>query len=275
VGCHVFVAGGLRRAPERALERGADVVQIFPSNPRGWAIPNPDRAEEDAVRERLDELGYPLFLHAPYLVNVAARDTTVLERSVENLEFALARGARLGARGVVVHTGSSGGDDRNLALERASTTLLRLLDRVEGCDLLVELTAGSGNLLASTVEEIVEFIAACDAHPRVRVCIDTCHLFAAGLDITRPEARRALRTHLQDLDPARVTLVHVNDSRDPLGSRRDRHARIGRGQIGIDALAAVARLPELVHAPLLIETPGDAAEQRDDLALLRRVATAC
>jgi deoxyribonuclease-4 len=275
VGCHVFVSGGLRRAPERALERGADVVQIFPSNPRGWAIPNPDRAEEDAVRERLDELGFPLFLHAPYLVNVAARDSTVLERSVENLEFALARGARLGARGVVVHTGSSGGDDRTLALERASTTLLHLLDRVEGCDLLVELTAGSGNLLASTVEEIVELIAACDAHPRVRVCIDTCHLFAAGLDITRPETQRALRTQLQELDPARVTLVHVNDSRDPVGSRRDRHARIGRGEIGIDALAAVARLPELAHAPLVIETPGDATEQRDDLALLRRVATAC
>jgi deoxyribonuclease-4 len=275
VGCHVFVSGGLRRAPERALERGADVVQIFPSNPRGWAIPNPDRAEEEAVRERLDELGFPLFLHAPYLVNVAARDTTVLERSVANLEFALARGARLGARGVVVHTGSSGGDDRALALERASTTLLHLLDRVEGCDLLVELTAGSGNLLASTVEEIVELIAACEAHPRVRVCIDTCHLFAAGLDITRPEARRVLRSQLQDLDPARVTLLHVNDSRDPVGSRRDRHARIGRGEIGIDALAAVARLPELAHAPLVIETPGDAAEQRDDLALLRRVAAAC
>jgi deoxyribonuclease IV len=275
VGCHVFVSGGLRRAPERALERGADVVQIFPSNPRGWAIPNPDRAEEDAVRDRLDELGFPLFLHAPYLVNVAARDSTVLERSVENLEFALARGARLGARGVVVHTGSSGGDDRTLALERASTTLLHLLDRVEGCDLLVELTAGSGNLLASTVEEIVELIAACDAHPRVRVCIDTCHLFAAGLDITRPEAQDALRTQLQELDPARVTLVHVNDSRDPVGSRRDRHARIGRGEIGIDALAAVARLPELAHAPLVIETPGDATEQRDDLALLRRVAAAC
>jgi deoxyribonuclease-4 len=275
VGCHVFVSGGLRRAPERALERGADVVQIFPSNPRGWAIPNPDRAEEDALRERLDELGFPLFLHAPYLVNVAARDTAVLERSVENLEFALARGARLGARGVVVHTGSSGGDDRAVALTRASASLLHLLDRVEGCDLLVELTAGSGNLLASTVEEIAELLAASDDHPRVRVCIDTCHLFAAGLDISEPAARRTLRAQLRDLDPARVALVHVNDSRDPVGSRRDRHARIGLGEIGIDALAAVVRLPELAHAPLVIETPGDAAEQRDDLALLRRVATAC
>src|SRR5204862_5554204 len=122
------------------LERGADAVQIFPSNPRGWAIPDPNRREEHALRARLEELGFPLFLHAPYLVNVAARDDTVLERSVENLEFALARGARLGARGVVVHTGSSGGDDRRLALKRASETLLRLLERVEGCDLLVELT---------------------------------------------------------------------------------------------------------------------------------------
>jgi deoxyribonuclease-4 len=174
-----------------------------------------------------------------------------------------------------VHTGSSGGDDRAVALTRASASLLHLLDRVEGCDLLVELTAGSGNLLASTVEEIAELLAASDDHPRVRVCIDTCHLFAAGLDISEPAARRTLRAQLRDLDPARVALVHVNDSRDPVGSRRDRHARIGLGEIGIDALAAVVRLPELAHAPLVIETPGDAAEQRDDLALLRRVATAC
>jgi deoxyribonuclease-4 len=274
VGCHVFVTGGLRRALDRALERGADVVQIFPSNPRGWAIPEPDRREEEMFRARLDERGWPLFLHAPYLVNVAAPDAAVHERSTEAMAFGLARGARLGARGVVVHTGSSGRDDRALALKRAADTLLRLLDRVEGCDVLVELTAGSGNLLASTVEEIAELLDACERHPRVRVCVDTCHLFAAGVDLTRPPARSAVRAALRELDPERVALVHVNDSRDPVGSRRDRHARIGTGAIGLDALGAVVRFPELRHAPLVLETPGDAAEQRADVALLRRVAAA-
>lgn len=244
-------------------------MQIFPSNPRGWAVPNPDPAEEAELREGLDELSMPLFLHAPYLVNVAARDPLVLERSTASLEFALARGARLGAAGLVVHTGSTGGDDRRVALGRAATTMLRLLDRVEGCDLVVELTAGSGDLLASTVEQIGEVLDACEQHPRVRVCIDTCHLYAAGVDIADPHVRKSLRTDLQTLDPARVAVVHVNDSRDPLGSRRDRHARVGQGTIGVDTLRAIVRLPELRHAPLLLETPGDTDDQRADISCVR------
>lgn len=101
-----------------------------------------------------------------------------------------------------------------------------------------------------------------------------CHVFVAGgVDLTRPAGRRRLREELRELGPARVAVVHVNDSRDPLGSRRDRHARVGRGTIGADALGVVIRMPELRHAPLVLETPGDAAEQRDDVRLVRRLAT--
>ena len=265
----MFVAGGLRRALQRARDRGAETLQIFPSNPRGWAVPEPDLAEESTFREQLDARSTPLFLHAPYLVNLASRDPVVLERSTASLEFALARGARLGALGLVVHAGSATGDDRRAALDRASATILRLLDRIEGCNLVVELTAGSGDLIASTVEQVAELLDACDAHPRVRVCVDTCHLYAAGVDIAAARVRKQLRQDLQALDPARVAVVHVNDSRDPLGSRRDRHARVGHGTIGIDTLRAVVKIPELRHAPLVLETPGDAAEQRDDIARIR------
>ncbi|MBV8952290.1 MAG: deoxyribonuclease IV [Actinobacteria bacterium] len=272
VGCHVFVAGGLRRALHRACDRGAEVLQIFPSNPRGWAVPVPDVAEEAWFRASIEARSMPLFLHAPYLVNIASRDDSVLDRSRASLEFALARGARLGARGVVVHAGSATGDDRASALARATSTILSLLDRVEGCDLVVELTAGSGDLLASTVEQVAEVIDACDRHPRVRACVDTCHLYAAGVDISRPTARRRLRDELRALDPSRVAVVHVNDSRDPPGSRRDRHARVGQGTIGLEPLRAVLRIPELRHAPLVLETPGTAIEQRDDLVLVRELA---
>lgn len=235
-------------------------------------MPEPDRGDEVLFRSELEALSMPLFLHAPYLVNIAARDDTVLERSRASLEFALARGARLGAAGLVVHSGSATGDDRDAALARAAGTILRLLDRVDGCDLVVELTAGSGDLLASTVADVAELLAACGSHPRVRVCVDTCHLFAAGVDITRPATRRRLREELRALGPARVAVVHVNDSRDPLGSRRDRHARVGYGTIGVETLRSVVRLPELSRAPLILETPGNSIEQRHDVALVRELA---
>jgi deoxyribonuclease-4 len=274
VGCHVFVVGGLARALRRAEERDCDAVQIFPSNPRGWAVPDCDPAEEAEWRDAIDAREYASFVHAPYLVNIASRDPVVHERSTTNLEFALARSARLGARGVVVHAGSAGDDDRAVALRRAAETLLRLLDRVDGTDVLVEMTAASGNLLAGTVEQVAELLTACDDHPRVGVCVDTCHLFAAGVDLRRPAGRRRLREELRELGPERVAVVHVNDSRAPVGSRRDRHARVGTGTIGADALGVVIRMPELRHAPLLLETPRDAAEQRADVALVRTLTAA-
>jgi deoxyribonuclease-4 len=122
------------------------------------------------------------------------------------------------------------------------------------------------------VEQVAELLDVCHAHPRLWVCVDTCHLYAAGVDLASASARRRLREDLQARDPRRVAVVHVNDSRDPLGSRRDRHARVGHGTIGVDTLRAIVRLRELRHAPLILETLGDAADQRGDLALVRALA---
>lgn len=273
VGCHVSVAGGLPHALERAARRGCDALQVFPSNPRGWALPDPDLAAEAALADAAHERGWPLFLHAPYLVNLSAPDARVHERSVENLAFALERGARLGAAGVIVHTGSARGADRDAALTRAATTMTALLDRVDGIDLVVELTAGSGFMIAGTVEELADVFVACEWHPRVRICLDTCHLFAAGHDLTTAAGVRRLRAGVRALGAERVTVVHVNDSRDPLGSHRDRHARVGRGTIGLDPLRRFFGWPELRHAPLILETPGTAAEVTADVALVRSLAT--
>jgi deoxyribonuclease-4 len=269
VGCHLFVSGGLPRALDRAEERGCDALQVFPSNPRGWAVPHPDERAERALADGVAERGWPLFLHAPYLVNVSSPDPLVRDRSVANLAFALERGTRLGAVGVVVHTGSARGAPRDEAVGRAAGVLVDLAERHPDTQLLVELTAGSGEMIAASVEELTELLAACDDHPRVRACLDTCHLYAAGHDLRSTAGRRRLRNAIRELGPERVAVVHVNDSRDPLDSRRDRHARIGTGTIGLDALRTVLRWPELRHAPLLLETPGDADEQRSDVALLR------
>lgn len=268
VGFHVSVAGGLLKAMERARRRGCDALQVFPSNPRGWARPRPDPAGERALADAAAEAGFPLFVHAPYLVNLAASDATVLERSRAALAFSLERAARFGAAGVVVHPGSARGDGRASGVARTAASLRLVLD-ITPVDVLLEPTAGSGDTVAGTVAEAAEVLDACGRHPRLRVCVDTCHLYAAGSDWTTPAGLARLRSDLAELGPDRVGLVHVNDSRDPLGSRRDRHARVGRGTIGAEPFRRILAVPELRQAPLVLETPGDADEQAEDVELVR------
>lgn len=272
VGAHVSVDGGVARAVGRALERGADALQTFSSNPRGWALPAGDPQEEAAGRAALQAHGFPLFLHAPYLVNLASPDLDTLSRSLSSAAFALGRAARLGAAGVVVHAGHAAGASRGEALRRVAQALRTLLDLRDGIDVLVELTAGGQGALACRPEEAAEILAALDGHRRLRLCLDTCHLWAAGLDWGSDEGREELRAGLTPLGPGRVALVHVNDSADPLGSRRDRHRNLGRGTVPLDALPRLLALPELAAAVLITETPGTAAEQAADVAAVRRAA---
>jgi deoxyribonuclease-4 len=275
VGAHVSGSGGIARALQRARERGGDALQIFSSNPRGWALPA--GVPEDGPVE------LPLFLHAPYLVNLASPDPVTLSRSVSSVAFALARGARLGAAGVVVHAGHAVGASRSEALGRTARALRGLLDlaaggsgaspETGGVDLVVELTAGGRGALACRPEEAAEIIEALDGDPRLRLCLDTCHLWAAGVDWGTEPARRELAAGLAALGPGRVALVHVNDSADPLGSRRDRHRNLGQGTVPVDALPPLLALPELAGAVLVTETPGTAAEQTADVAAVRQALT--
>lgn len=255
----------------RETERlGGDALQIFSSNPRGWARPEPDPEEERALTAACAARDWPLFLHAPYLVNLAAPDDLVHERSVAAMAFALSRGARLSAAGVVVHAGSALSGDRDLARQRAADAALALLDRNPGVDLLFELTAGGGTrAVARTVEDASMLLDACGGDERVGVCVDTCHLWAAGLDLTTDGGLGALRAGVRSLGRSRVRLLHVNDSRDPLGSGRDRHADLGEGLLGTDALASFLRAPEWQDVTAILETPGDDERRRADLTFVR------
>lgn len=273
VGAHVSVAGGVGRALAHCEDRGGDALQVFASNPRSWPRSEPDAAADEAFATAVGERGYPLFLHAPYLVNLASPDRTVRHRSIDATRAALRRGVRLGAAAVVVHTGSGRGAERAEAVARTASAVRRLLDAVPGIDLALELTAGSGRMVAGTLEELHELLDACGANPRVRVCLDTCHLYAAGHDLRSTAGMRRVRRGISDLGAGRIAVVHVNDSRDPLGSRRDRHARPGRGTIGVDALGRFLRGADLRGVPLILETPGDVAEQRHDIALVRSLAS--
>jgi deoxyribonuclease IV len=274
VGAHVFVSGGLCAAGLPYAERiGAQAVQVFVSNPRGWAQSAGDAAIDERFRDRCADRRMPVFVHAPYLVNFGSPTEATRLRSVESVRHSLRRGARIGASGVVVHAGSAvdaGHHERALAGLRE--LVLPLLDELGDDDpmLLVEPTAGGGRPLAATVDDLGPLFAALESHPRLGVCLDTCHAFAAGHDVAAPGGMRAVLDALvRIVGRGRLRLVHANDSKDPLGSGRDRHTNIGHGLIGSEPFRELFRHPATRGVPVLIETSCDVEMHTADLTLLR------
>jgi deoxyribonuclease-4 len=257
---------------------GAEALQVFVSSPRGWTATVGDPRDDHAFREGCGAARMPVFVHAPYLVNLGSPTPATREKSIAALAHSLARGAAIGAAGVVVHTGSAvGGARRDVAFSQLRESLLPLLDAVpeDGPRLLVEPTAGGGEPLAARIEELSEYFDVLDHHPRLGVCLDTCHLHAAGHDLAAPGG---IRTTLSGLVKAvgrgRLGLIHANDSRDPVGSHRDRHASIGDGTIGTAPFRELFVHPATRGVPVLIETPGGEGGQRKDIGVLRSLRDA-
>src|SRR6201995_2045674 len=267
IGAHVSVAGGLATGGlAYAAAVGAEALQLFVTSPRAWATPPGDPGQDAALRAA----GLPIYVHASYLINVGSADELTAARSVSALDHALRRGAEIGARGVVVHTGSAVGTDRDTALRQVAKGLLPLLDKLgdDGPDLLLEPMAGQGQMLCADVGELAGYLDALRWHPRACVCLDTCHVFAAGHDLTAPGGPAALIRALGDAAD-RVRLIHANDSAAGCGSRRDGHANIGAGQIGARAFGELLRHPALAAAPFIVETPGGQEAHAADLATLK------
>ena len=286
IGAHVPVSAGLAVGGLRyAAEIGAEAIQVFVSNPRSWALSAGDTAQDRAFRDQLAAGGLPVFVHSPYLINVGSADQVIRERSVESLAHSLRRGGEIGARGVVVHTGSAAGGDRDKSMRHARECLLPLLDSLpdDGPDLLLEPMAGQGQMLCAMVADLGAYLDGLDWHPRACVCLDTCHAFAAGHDLAAPGGVAATLDALSDVlrgngqhcagkaAQRRLGLVHANDSKDPCGSHRDRHENIGAGQIGARAFGALLRHPAVANVPFVIETPGPKAAHAADLAALKRL----
>jgi deoxyribonuclease-4 len=272
VGSHVPTSGGLTKALAYAREIGAGALQVFVSNPRGWAPSAGDPAQDESFRGDCERSGLPVYVHAPYLVNFGSPTEATLTRSVAAVEHALRRGTAIGARGVVVHAGSAvAGAHRDDAMAQLRSHLLPLLEAAEpdGPKLLVEPTAGGGQALCATVQELEAWFAQLDRHEMLGVCLDTCHAWAAGHDVSVPGGmKKTLDALVKAVGRGRLGLVHANDSKDPVGSTRDRHEAIGEGHIGKDAFAELFRHPATRGVPVVVETPGDASTHRRDIELL-------
>jgi deoxyribonuclease-4 len=290
IGSHATVTGGLATGGlSYAAQVGAEVIQLFVSSPRGWAAGQGDAAEDTRLRES----GMPVFVHATYLVNLGSGNPEVAAKSADALARALRRGAEIGARGVVVHAGSAAdwpaaesteqARAREQALRQIGELTLPLLDKLgdDDPDLLFEPMAGQGQMLCARTGDVATYLSAVEHHPKAGLCLDTCHLFAAGHDLTAPGGVAAMLGELGTVagsvagcaagsaERARslVRLVHANDSLLGCGSKRDRHEAIGAGQIGTGPFRELlAALPDV---PFVVETPGGKAGHARDIATLK------
>ena len=274
MGAHVFVGGGLTAAGLPYAERiGAEALQVFVSNPRGWAASPGDAHVDASFAATCADRKLPVFVHAPYLVNFGSPTEATRDKSAAAVAHSLARGRRICADGVVVHAGSAvDRGARDVALKVMAEALLPILDGLGDDDpmVLIEPTAGGGEPLAATVEDLGPLFDALEFHPRLGVCLDTCHAFAAGHDLSAPGGVRAtLKSLVKTVGAGRLKLIHANDSKDPLGSGRDRHTNIGAGCIGTESFAELFRHPATRGVPVVVETPGDVAAHRRDLETLR------
>ncbi|MFE3018472.1 deoxyribonuclease IV [Streptomyces sp. NPDC059256] len=275
VGGHVPVAGGLATIGlGYARELKAEAVQVFVANPRGWATPSGNPAQDEQFRAGCAEAGLTAWVHAPYLINFGSHTEATAEKSVESLRHSLRRGREIGAQGVVVHTGSAtGGRTREVALAQARELMLPLLDELTHDDdpfLLLESTAGQGFSLCSRAEDFGPYFDALNAHPKLGICLDTCHIHAAGHDLADPlGVQRTLDLLVKTVGAGRLKLIHANDSQEAAGARKDRHANIGAGHIGVEAFRELLRHPATDGVPLVIETPGGRQGHAADVERLK------
>jgi deoxyribonuclease-4 len=275
IGAHVN--GGLRKAVAGGIERGCDSIQIFNQSPRMWKPT--DYGEDDfaAFRNEFDasEMGAVL-IHAVYLINCATEDPEFRDKSLISLTQSLRVGAGIGATGVVLHAGSAKTGDVAAAIARAGEVIAEALDRTESCQLHLENTAGTGGTLGRSFEELAALIEAAGAGERLGVCLDSCHLLASGYDIRSADG---LAQVLDQFDAIvgldRLGSLHLNDSANPLGSNRDRHANIGEGELGEAGCAAFLREPRFEQLACVLETPGPEKQgpTAEEIALCKRLRT--
>jgi deoxyribonuclease-4 len=275
IGAHVSPAGGLPKAIERGVQRGCEAIQIFNQSPRMWKPTTYREQDIAAFREAMADSPIEVVLiHAVYLLNCASEDKEIRAKSLTSLTHSLRVGHAIGAGGVVLHPGSAKTGHVGEAIARAGKTIKQALSDSEGCELHLENTAGAGGTLGRSFEELAALIDAAGAGKRLGVCLDSCHLLASGYDIRTPEKLKGvLSESTRKLGRGTVRSLHLNDSQTPLSSNRDRHANIGKGELGRKGCAAFLSAPSLQKLPCVLETPGENREgpSRKEVLLAKRL----
>ena len=280
LGAHQSIAGGTPRAVERGLAAGCRVLQIFVKNNSRWVGKSIESHEARAFRRAAREAAFShVAAHASYLLNLASPSAELRRTSVSALVDEIERCARLGIRELVLHPGSHGGEGESAGVARLAGSLTEALERTAGSRVrvLLETAAGQGHSVGHVFAHLRDVIAAVPANRRVGVCLDTCHVHAAGYDlITRRGFEETIAAFERTVGLARLVAIHVNDSKRPRGARVDRHEHIGRGHIGAAGFRNLLAEPRLAAVPKFLETPKDESLDFDrrNLAALRRYAKA-
>jgi deoxyribonuclease IV len=275
IGAHVSTGGGLPNALVRGEERRCEAIQIFNQSPRMW---RPTRYSEDDFAEFRQAFEpspiEAVVIHMIYLINPATNDRAMRRKSLESLTHALWVGEGIGALGVVVHPGALKEDTRTNAKKRAVKLIKEALARTESCPIIYENTAGSPQLLGRDFDETAELIEQTGGPKRLGLCIDSCHLHATGYDVRTPEGVSEIADEIDaKLGSEQLRCLHLNDSRDERGSNRDRHASIGKGEIGRSGFRAFLGEPRFQDLPAVLETPGPDGHgpDRKEIQLTRRL----
>src|SRR4051795_4911451 len=259
IGAHLSSSGGIHTAVDRAEAIGAESLQVFTQSPRTWRPTNHDPENLERFRERREEVGLQgVLCHALYLCNFATTKDDIYEKSVAALANTMQVACAIGADGVVVHVGSHLGAGLEAGLERVLPAMELVLELCNDTTwLLMENSAGAGGTIGRWVDELATIYERLDRHPRLGLCLDSCHLYVSGIDVTD---RAAPDAPLDELDDAigfeRLRALHVNDSKAPLGSNRDRHDNIGAGVLG-EELGVFLGHPRLQSLPAVLEVPGE------------------
>jgi len=274
IGGHVPTSGGTaKRSIEYALTIKAEAIQVFASSPRTWAQAKPNPEADAAFIEKANELDIETYVHAPFLINLRSPTAATYENSLESTSYSLRRGREIGALGVVIHTGSA--VDPNFekqAWQQIKRGVMPILEKLKDKDpwLLLEPTAGQGQSLVKKLDDLIKYFDCLEWHPKLGVCMDTCHVFAAGHDIKKKGGMTETVDLLVKLvKKERIKLIHVNDSMDVCGALKDRHQNLGKGEIGKAAFDDMMQHPDLFSTPMILETPGEEPEHGSEVAMLK------
>ncbi len=276
-GFHISISEGFSKVIEQAEIRGCETIQLFSRNPRGWGSHPLNEKEIGLFQSGVKEKNlYPVFLHLPYLPNIASLQSKFYHRSIQSIIMDLERAEVLGAQYLIIHIGHRLESSEEEAIEAVSRGLNRAFEKVKNrIILLLENTAGQGTEIGYHFSQIKAILDRLEEKERVGVCLDTAHAFEAGYDLSHREGiERTLESFNQHIGLNRLHLIHLNDSKTPLGSRKDRHWHIGEGYIGLEGFRILINHPLLKHLPGIMETPRkDTEEDLRNMKVIRSLVT--